>query len=197
MRKTILAFVVLALVWLGYLAWPLRDLYAVTRAVERRDVTAVMRNVDLYRVRQSITQQIVDAYLKRTGTRIGPLAQGAALTIADPIVAKIISPQALAELLRAGWPIEVLPDRPSDAAGLSLAALGTLWDVFDGADYGIGRFEVAVPVTFPRQRAFILRFRLAHWRWRLTAIELPEHIRELLAEEVIKHIKGSPPPPAP
>jgi DUF2939 family protein len=194
MRKTIVAFVILGLLWVGYLAWPLRDLYAVTRAVEGRDVAAVMRNVDLHRVRQSLTQQIVDAYLKRTGTRIGPLAQGAALAIADPIVARVVSPQALAELLRAGWPIEVLPDRPSDAAGLSFAALGTLWDLFDSAEFGIGRFEVAVPVTFPRQRAFILRFRLAHWRWRLTAIELPQHIRELLADEVMKHTKGNPPP---
>jgi DUF2939 family protein len=192
MRKTILVVVVLALAWVGYLAWPLRDLFDIARAVEQRDVAKVMRHVDLLRVRQSLTRQIVEAYLRRTGAHVGPLAQGAAITVADPIVARIVSPQALAELLRVGWPpADVLPDRPNDTAGLSLAALGTLWDVFYNADYGIGRFEVAVPVTFPRQRAFVLRFRVSRWRWRLSAIELPDHILVLLVDEVIKHTKGN------
>src|SRR6185312_4935770 len=59
MRKTILALVILALAWIGYLAWPLYELAQLTRAIERGDVAAVTRRVDFARVRTSLTQQIV------------------------------------------------------------------------------------------------------------------------------------------
>jgi hypothetical protein len=193
MRKTILTIAILTLIWISYLAWPLYDLFQLARAIERRDIATVTQQVDFYRVRQSFTQQIVEAYLRRTATRAGPLVQGAALTIADPIVAKFISPEALAELLRAGWPVGVLENRPPDTVGISVATLGTVWDLFAGSDYGVGRFEVNVPATFAADRAFGLGFRLASWRWRLTSVRLPEHICVLLADEIIKSTRTNPP----
>jgi len=195
MRKTILTIVILALIWIGYLAWPLYDLFQLARAIERRDIATGTQQVDFHRVRQAFTQQIVEAYLQRTGTRAGPLIQGAAFTITDPIVAKFISPAALAELLRVGWPVGALPDRPPDTVGISVATLGTVWDLFAGSDYGVGRFEVNVPATFPAGRALGLGFRLASWHWRLTSVRLPEHIRVLLADEIIRSTKTNPPAP--
>jgi hypothetical protein len=195
MRKTILTIVILALIWIGYLAWPLYDLFQLARAIERRDIAAVTQQVDFHRVRQSFTQQIVEAYLRRTGARAGPLVQGAAFTIADPIVAKFISPEALAELLRVGWPVGALPERPRDTVGISIDTMGTVWDIFAGSDYGVGRFEVNVPATFPLERALGLGFRLTHWRWRLTSVRLPEPIRMLLVDEIIKSTKAEPAAP--
>ena len=195
MRKTILTVAALTLVWIGYVAWPLYDLYQLARAVERRDAAAVTQHVDFGRLRASFTEQIVEAYLRKTGARVSPMLQGAAFSIADPLVEKFISPEALAEFLRMGWPVAALPDRPHDSVGLSVEALGSVWQIFAASDYGLGRFEVTVPVKFPPERAFMLSFRLAQWRWRLSRVALPEHIRALLADEIIKATR--PPQPHP
>src|SRR5215470_4765114 len=138
MRTTILVLVTLVLAWVGYIVWPPHDLFQLVRAIERSDVAEVRRHVDFPRVSHSLTQQIVEAYLQRTGSRAGPLL---ASSIADPIVAKLTTPEALTELLRDGWPRTVLPERPSDAVGISVDGLGTIWQVFVASEYGIARYE--------------------------------------------------------
>src|SRR5436190_16723864 len=149
MRKTFLALLTLAVAWVGYLAWPLYELVQLVDAVERGDVARVARRVDFGRLRASLTQQIVEAYLQRAGGgRSGALVPGAVASIADPIVAKIISPEALAEFLRIGWPRTALPEAPPNAVGVSVSGLGTAWQLFKASEYGIGRYEVAVPVSF-------------------------------------------------
>src|SRR5258705_146759 len=95
------------------------------------------------------------------------------------------------------WPAGVAAGAPSNRAGTSLAGLGTVWQLFAGSEYGIGRYEVPVPVGAPPERAFMLQFRLAQWRWQLAAVRLPEPIRLLLADEVIKSTKSLQPPPRP
>jgi len=192
MRKTMLTIAVLALAWIAYLAWPGYNLAQFVGAIERGDAAAAARYINLGRVRISLIEQVTEAYLQRTGARSGPLVHGAVASIADPVVSKLISPQALTELLRLGWPRAVLAEQPSNATGISLAALGNAWQLFAAAEYGIGRYEVAVPVSAPRQQAFILQFRLAQWRWQLAAVRLPESIRVLLADEIIKSTRPLP-----
>src|SRR5262245_43886138 len=67
--------------------------------------------------------------------------------------------------------------------------LGTAWQLFKASDYGIVRYEVAVPVSFPREHAFGLQLRLARWHWRITSVNRPEQIRFLLADEIIKSVR--------
>jgi len=189
MRKTIATLVVLSLILIGYTAWPLYDLFVLVRAFETRDVSTVTRHVYFDRVRISLTDQIVAAYLRRTGIQISPLARsmaGAALSIADPVVKKLISPEALSELLAVGWPVAVVPDPPPGTIGITRSTMGTIWQVFANSEYGLGRFEVAAPAALPPQQRFGLTFRLLQWRWRLVAVTLPENIQNLLADEVIK-----------
>jgi hypothetical protein len=197
MRKTILFLAVLVLAWIAYLAWPAYDLSQFVRAIERGDATTAAHYVNPVRVRISLTEQITEAYLQRTGARSGPLVHGAVAALADPIVYKLTSPEALTELLRIGWPRAIVPEPPSGAAGISLASLGTAWQLFAAAEYGIGRYEVSLPVAAPPERAFVLQFRLARWRWQLAAVRLPEPIRLLLADEIIKSTKSMQPPPRP
>jgi hypothetical protein len=159
------------------------------RAIETRDVDTVVRHVYFNQVRISLTNQIVDAYVRRTGIQISPLARSmatAALGIADPIVNKLISPEALSELLAVGWPVPVLPDPPPGTIGITRSTMGTIWQVFGNSEYGVGRFEVAAPAALPPQQRFQLTFRLLQWRWRLVAVTLPENIQNLLADELIK-----------
>ena len=197
MHKTILFIAVLALAWIAYLAWPAYDLFQFVRAVERGDAPTAAHYVNLARVRTSLTEQVTEAYLQRTGARSGPLVHGAVAALSDPIVYKLLSAEALTELLRIGWPRAVVAEVPSNTAGISLAGLGTVWQMFAASEYGIGRYEVTVPVAAPPDRAFVLQFRLAQWRWQLAALRVPEPIRVLLADEVIKSTKSLQPPPRP
>jgi hypothetical protein len=192
MRKTIATLVVLSLILIGYTAWPLYNLFVLVRAIETRDVDTVVRHVYFNQVRISLTNQIVDAYVRRTGIQISPLARSmatAALGIADPIVNKLISPEALSELLAVGWPVPVLPDPPPGTIGITRSTIGNIWQVFGNSEYGVGRFEVAAPAVLPPRERFWLTFRLLQWRWQLVAVTLPENIQNLLADELIKAMR--------
>jgi hypothetical protein len=75
MRKTIATLVVLSLILIGYTAWPLYSLFVLVRAIETRDVDTVVRHVYFNQVHISLTNQIVAAYVRRTGIQISPLAR--------------------------------------------------------------------------------------------------------------------------
>ena len=86
MHKTILFIAVLALAWIAYLAWPAYDLFQFVRAVERGDAPTAAHYVNMARVRTSLTEQVTEAYLQRTGARSGPLVHGAVAALSDAIV---------------------------------------------------------------------------------------------------------------
>src|SRR5438128_4449584 len=190
MRKTMATVAVLCLVWIGYTAWPLYDLFVLIRAMETRDVATVTRHVYFDAVRVSLTNQIAAAYIRRTGIQVSPLAQSMAastLGITDPIVKKLISPEALSELLAVGWPVAAVSDpAPPGTLGITRSTMGTIWQIFGSSEYGFGRFEVTGPAALPAQQRFRLTFRLLQWRWRLVGVTLPENIQNLLADELIK-----------
>jgi hypothetical protein len=182
---------ILGLVWIGYTAWPIYDLLVLVRAMETRDVHTVTQHVYFDAVRVSLTNQVIAAYIRRTGVRISPLAQSmaGALGIADPIVKKLISPAALSELLGVSWPVTAVPDPPPGTVGRTESTIGTIWQIFGNSEYGLARFEVTAPFALPQQQRFRLTFRLLQWRWRLVAIALPENIQNLLGEQLAKTLR--------
>jgi hypothetical protein len=192
-RKTISALLVIGLLWIGYSAWPLNDLTVLVRAIDARDGNTVVHYVNFDRVRASLTEQIVSAYVQMSGIQPSPLAQHAmvvGLSIADPVISKLISPEAVSDLLANGWPVGVIPEPPpSGSIGINIDTLGTAWQIFSASEYGIGRFEVSAPAVLPIPNRFHLTFRLLAWRWQLAGITLPENIRNLLANEVIKTVR--------
>jgi hypothetical protein len=160
--------------------------------MENRDVGTVTRHVYFDAVRMSLTQQVVAAYVRRTKINISPFAQSMAagvLGIANPIVQKLISPEALSELLAMGWPVTVASDPPPGTVGITERTIGTVWQLFKNSEYGFARFEVAAPSVLPRQQRFRLTFRLLQWRWRLVAVTLPENIQNLLGDELAKALR--------
>jgi hypothetical protein len=195
LRKTIATIFILCVVSIGYTAWPLYDLLVLVRAMETRDIETVTRHVYFDAVRMSLTNQLVAAYVRRTGIQISPLAQSMAATalgITDPVVKKLISPEALSELLAGGWPITVVPDPPPGTIGITRNTMGTIWQIFGNSEYGLGRFEVAAPAALPQQQRFRLAFRLLQWRWRLVGLTLPETIQNLLGDELVKAMRTPP-----
>jgi hypothetical protein len=193
-RKAIFIVAILALAWLGYTAWPLYEIFVLVQAFETRNLETLNRHVYFDSVRRSLSDQIVVAYIQRSGIQLPPLARavpGAALAMADPVVAKVISPEALSEFLTTGWPVAVEPDVPKGTVGISSKTIGNAWQVYAASEYGLGRFNVTVPQSVARPQRFGLQFKLLQWRWRLTAITLPEAILNLLADELIKAVKKS------
>ena len=173
MRKTAVTILALGIVWIGYTAWPLYDLLVLVRAIEVRDVETVKRHVYFDAVRRSLSSQLIAAYMRRTGNKVSPLAQSmaaAALGIADPVLNKLVSPEALSELLSVGWPVTVVPSPPPDTVGISMSTIGTIWQIFGNSEYGIGRFEVSAPSALPPPQRFGLTFRLLQWRWQLAEL---------------------------
>ena len=192
MRKTIATVVTLVLVWIGYTAWPLYDLWVLVHAMETHDVGTVTRLVYFDAVRVSLTNQVMAAYVRRTRINISPFAQSVAagaLGIANPIVQKLISPEALSELLGTGWPVTVGSDPPPGTVGITERTIGTIWQIFKNSEYGFARFEVAAPAVLPPQQRFRLTFQLLQWRWRLVAVTLPENIQNLLGDELAKALR--------
>jgi hypothetical protein len=192
MGKATATLLVLGLAWVGYVAWPLYDLYVLVRAFEARDVETVKTYVYFDSVRRSLADQVVAAYVRRSGVQVNPLVQGiagSAFAIADPIVAKVISPEALSEFLTTGWPVTVLSDVPQDAVGISRKTLGNAWQIFAASEYGLARFNVSLPRELSRPQRFGLEFKLLQWRWRLTGLIMPESIQNVLADELIKTMK--------
>src|SRR5215475_10178193 len=151
MRRTLLTIAILGLVWIGYMAWPIYDLFVLIRAIETRDVNIATRHVYFDAVRVSLTNQVIDAYVRRTGTQIGPLRRNiAAAAIANPVVEKLISFEALSQLLTLGWPVTVVSDAPPPGTvGITTNTIGTIWQIFANSDYGIGRLEVSAPAVLP------------------------------------------------
>jgi hypothetical protein len=93
MKRFIPAFLVLLALLVGYWAWPFFDLRALAAALQAGDVTALNEEVDYPRLRRSLTEQIIGAYLRVTGRAaqlgaLGPLATAVGASIADPLCRK-------------------------------------------------------------------------------------------------------------
>src|SRR5262245_53158176 len=162
MRKTIATVVTLVLVWIGYTAWPLYDLWVLVHAMEMHDVGTVTRHVYFDAVRVSLTKQVVAAYVRRTRINISPFAQSmaaGALGIANPIVQKLISPEALSELLGIGWPVTVGSDPPPGTVGITERTIGTIWQILKIRDKALPGLELRRHSLCPSRHASVLRFR--------------------------------------
>jgi hypothetical protein len=194
MRWTIRAAAVIAALWIAYAAWPFFAFYGLVDAVQRKDHAALTRHINFPALRRSLTEQVAASYFRLSGRaaqaelQSRPLVLSAVASVADPIVARLISAEALLGLLDSGWPTAVLPDRDPAAPGLSYPSFGNLWQVFVHADQGVRHFELGVPLGRQPARQFRLQFRLIAGSWKLSGIELPEEIRLRLARELMKQL---------
>ena len=194
MKKSIAAVVILFAVWLAWSAWPFLALYDLVRAAQAADVAAIERGVDFPELRRSLSSQIIQAYARVTGKKVdgGGLMVGIASAFADPFVEKLLSPQTLTDLIKNGWPREMLAERPEGFEGLDLKTIGTALQLYFAADYGIGEFRVPVPVNLPVPRQFRIRLALVDWTWKLSGLDLPHPLQDRLARELIRQEQNKP-----
>jgi Protein of unknown function (DUF2939) len=192
MRSTIKIAAVLVVLWLAYAAWPFFDVYRLLDAVQARDVAALNDRIDFLALRRSLTAQIARTYLRLTGKAGQPgsiveqFTVGVATSVADPLVAKLVSPEALLDLLQTGRPSGIAADNIPSIEGIGAQAAGNAWRLYLNSELGIGRFFITLPVDKPPPESFRLGFCLTGWTWKLCGIELPEPLQLRLAQEILK-----------
>jgi len=113
-------------------------------------------------------------------------AVGLGASVADPIVAKLLSPEALLDLLQSGRPPGFFSDNVPSIQGLSSGALGNVWRAYLNSELGIVRFFITVPVDKPPEESFRLGFCLTGWTWKLCSADLPEQLQTGIAQEILK-----------
>ena len=175
------AAVIFVLIYLGSAAASLSRLAAAARA---GDGAAVLERTDLKALNRSLTDQIVRAYLERIGAtrRIGAMEKllintyGA--TIADAMVAKMLTADRLTQILKTG--------KLEGAAGLpSFAGLPALADLNTGNWPSLlGRVKFIQPVllgirisaTSDQDDYAAIDLHAEGLDWKLSGIELPRAI---------------------
>jgi|SRR5947209_4074134 len=188
MRKTLIPIVVLLVLGLGWCAWPFVGLYDLARAAQSGDVARIEQRVDFAALGHSLSGQIVQTYARLAGFPVqrGSLIAGLASAVADPIIARLVTRAALAELLQNGWPNAVLGDPPTNFQRPNWNALGNAWQLYANSEYGLGEFRIKLPVDAPRERQFRIQLGLRGLSWKLTGLDLPQELQERLARELMK-----------
>jgi hypothetical protein len=188
MRWLFRALLALVFAWVVFLISPYFALYQIAEAVQTRDLATLEERVDMRAVRLSLTRQLVDGYLDATGRtkQRGGLVTNVGASIADPIVAEIVTPEALLDLLGQGRQDRVgsapIPDLALDRDSARKA-----WQLFLSAESnGFRMVSFGVPIEAPRHEQFRLQLRLGSLTWRLAGIVLPEPIKQRLVEEIIR-----------
>src|SRR6516225_3917053 len=190
MKRFIPTFLVLLALLVGYWAWPFLALRGLAAALQAGDVTAINEEVDYPRLRRSLTEQIIGAYLRLTGRAsqlgaLGPLATAVGASIVDPWVSQIVNPENLAQLLRGGT-VSTELGPVSFKFGNLPATLNLAWDAWLSSEYGLGHFSVWLPPGATEASQFRLRMQLLRWHWKITGIDLPEKLRDQIAGELAK-----------
>jgi hypothetical protein len=111
MRWIFRSLAAFALLFCLYAASPYVALYNLAKAVEAKDIAALNERVNFQAVRQSLSKQIVAAYLRATGKGGQPdaspspfagMAAGAGASIIDPLIAPLVTADALINVLENG-----------------------------------------------------------------------------------------------
>jgi hypothetical protein len=176
------ALLLVAAVYIGSAVISLADIVS---AVRTGDGSSVLQRTDIPRVRHALIDQILDAYLDRQRERrkLSPFQRMAVnafgASIADGVVAKIITPANLSALLRTGAVQNV-----SDIQSISgIPALGNL-DV-DRTLALLSRFEFIKPVEFSIRLGNLeddarVSIHFDNWSWKLSGVQLPNRlVREI------------------
>jgi hypothetical protein len=179
-----LSFLILLAV---YIASPMVALHSIASAVEARDAATLTERIEFPAVRRSLTKQIMATYRRLTGKTlpIGAIGRRFAISVADPVVARMVTVQALLDLFgrgKAGRGARL----HIESAPFTRNAFTSIWRVWLNSDY-LGRdVYFNLPPERSRKDQFAVHLRPIHWRWKIVGIELPEELQERLAQEVIE-----------
>jgi len=170
-----------------YLASPLIALHSIARAVEIKDAIALTERIDFPSLRRSLTKQVVQEYLKLTGKKLPLHAIGkrVVVSMADPVVARLMTVRALLDLLGKGDAGEKAKV-PVERAPFTSASFNSLWQIWLSSEYSGRSFYVYLPPKKTRSEQFRVHLHLRGWRWRIVGVDLPDDMKEQLARGLVK-----------
>jgi hypothetical protein len=184
----------LALVgWAVFMASPFVALYQLAQAVEARDTAAISERVNFHALRLSLSKQIVSEYLRTMGrgqeldTFERNLATSAGTTLADPLVARLVTPEAVVSLLSGRLPPEASAGRSSrlSVRPLEVGSVGSAVRIFMASQSrGFRNILIALPDGRPRTEQVRLHLRLSGTAWRLLGVELPQAMVTALVKQL-------------
>jgi hypothetical protein len=188
--------VLLTLVVVGgvlFFTLPLVGLSRFAGAVKSNNAVALENRVDFNRLGRSLAPQIVWTYLEKTGRvkvlgrTVSSLVAGASASLADPIIGELLTPEALLSLLN-GAQVNIGNLRIQSAlVPLPKGDMGSLWRVFQNAEYGIGKINVSLPPSASQTAdQYRIHLELLQWNWKLVAMDLPQNVRDQLADELVR-----------
>jgi hypothetical protein len=185
---------VLVLAWVVLALSPFVALYRLAAAVQARDVPAVAARVNFRTLRVSLTRQALAAVVEAAGARrdLEPrdrqLVIDAAGGLVEPLIASLVTPETVLDLLDDGWPQAIaLPPRETRGGGLPQPSLGQFARlVLSAESRGFRGIVVPVPPDRPRSEQLRLRLRLSGLTWRLVEVEVPAELRERLTQRLVR-----------
>jgi len=179
--------------WLAFLASPFLALYRLGKAIEAQDVAAIGERVNFQALRLSLSKQIVSEYLRTVGRgqeldRVDRnLATSAGATVADPLIAQLVTPAAVAGLLNGRLPAGIAAAAPQIPTGppVRLESLAQAVRIYL-ASQSRGFRNIVVPLPDGQAPAEQLRLhlRLTGTRWRLIGLELPQELVRALVKQL-------------
>ena len=173
-----------------YYGSALYSLAHLTEATRTGDGATIVARTDFPQLSRSLSEQIVKAYLERVGAnrRVGTMERmlvgGYAATVADALVSKLLTPENLTELLKAGHLAET-------SASPALTGLPSLTDLQKinlltqfGRVHYINPVKLSIRVSKsadPEEATAIVLHR-SSLTWKLAGIDLPRKVlREIAA----------------
>ena len=187
MRWTMAISVALLLALGAYAGSAAVSLDRLVRATQSGDAAAVMSRTDLPRLKRSLVDQIVAAYLNRIGQKraVKPLERLAANTygasIADVMVGKLLTQERLTELLNSGK-VSLDASYLGEIGQLSRVAPSKLLETAK-------RIRLVNPVEFSLQlgsgeEAGSISLRFEGNGWKLSGIRLPNAVLDALSRHL-------------
>jgi Protein of unknown function (DUF2939) len=193
MRWIFSILAVLVVAWVLFLASPFLSLYRLANAVDARDAAAIEERMDMTEVRSNFARQLIDEYLHslgKAGAVAGldrQIAAQASATLADPLVAQLVTPEALIDLLDDGWPQRMVSaeGKPAGRVTFGIGSLSRAWRLFvTSENRGFRKIYVILPDSRPVDERFRLLMRLSGTTWRVTSIDLPHTLLQNLVKKL-------------
>ena len=114
---------------------------------------------------------------------MGAMSRRLAVSVADPVVAQLMTVRALLDLLAEGkaGKAKVRAER----APFTTQAFESTWRLWLSADYLRRDFYIYLPPGRARSTQFRISLRLQRVRWMIVGIELPPELTQKLARELV------------
>jgi Protein of unknown function (DUF2939) len=198
MRNFIRAAIVIVILVAAYWGWALAGAAQLASVASRGDAEAVMRHVDLPRLRRSLSSQIAEAFLVQNPQFrkmlqveqgfLGSVGAGAA----NALLREALTPENIAALLSKG-----------QVAFPKAGVQETLWRMPPLSEaFRPGPLQVLMNSRFDGPLSFVVNLDSAEGRyrvhlhlfgatWRLSGIDVPEEVSAKLARAIAQRVESS------